>query len=208
MNKFTILLGDFYHPAPNLQASLEKLYLNNSQIQLNFVNIEAINESLLNQTDLLIIGRENRINPKDKILQYWMDEQKANDITQFVQNGGSMLVCHSGLSSYEQNDQYIQLVKGYFKFHPKVQQIVNYHNNNQDHDSFSFLDEHYFVSVDEQNTEIFLTSTSVDGESIAGWRHTYGKGKVCCITPAHHKEALLHHDMLKLLEHCTNWCLE
>lgn len=74
-------------------------------------------------------------------------------------------------------------------------------------DAFEFRDEHYFVSVRSEETRIFLRSKSNDGESIAGWCHQFGQGRVCCITPAHSNEALRHEQMQRLLARSLAWCV-
>ncbi|WP_241158355.1 ThuA domain-containing protein [Cohnella candidum] len=68
------------------------------------------------------------------------------------------------------------------------------------------LDEHYFVEYDSARTETFLRSESVDGSSVAGWRHTFGAGRVCCLTPAHRREGLLQPDFQRLLGEAVRWC--
>jgi hypothetical protein len=65
--------------------------------------------------------------------------------------------------------------------------------------AFSLSDEHYFVQCDDENTEVYLRSTGEAGDSIAGWKHSYGKGKVCCFTPAHTKEGMLDENISLLL---------
>ncbi|KRE46591.1 hypothetical protein ASG81_11075 [Paenibacillus sp. Soil522] len=71
--------------------------------------------------------------------------------------------------------------------------------------TFEFVDEHYFVHCDEENTEVFLRSASTDGESIAGWRHRFAAGRVSCLTPAHREEGLLHSDFSGWLKREIEW---
>ncbi|MCD1261114.1 ThuA domain-containing protein [Paenibacillus athensensis] len=71
--------------------------------------------------------------------------------------------------------------------------------------TFAFSDEHYFVACDEANTEVFLRSSSRDGEAIAGWRHAAGAGRVCCLTPAHKPEGLNDPHFQQVLRECVRW---
>jgi type 1 glutamine amidotransferase len=73
--------------------------------------------------------------------------------------------------------------------------------------SFEIEDEHYFVHCDSENTNVFLFSESIDGQSAAGWCHSFGAGKVCCLTPAHNKEGLLNEEFLETLRNCVNWLI-
>lgn len=63
----------------------------------------------------------------------------------------------------------------------------------------TLFDEHYFVEVDADQTEVFLYSLSGMDRQIAGWRHSFGKGKVCCFVPAHDRSGLLHEKFQQLL---------
>ena len=73
--------------------------------------------------------------------------------------------------------------------------------------TFSLSDEQYFVQCDEANTEVDLWSTGVDGDSIAGWKHSFGKGKVCCFTPAYTKDGMLNENVSRLLAERLNWLI-
>ena len=87
-------------------------------------------------------------------------------------------------------------------YHPPGLQDVTYIQKEK---TFILADEHYFVTCDEANTEVYLRSTGVNGDSIAGWKHRYGKGKVCCLTPAHTKEGMVNENVSSLLASKIDW---
>ncbi|WP_051348760.1 hypothetical protein [Peribacillus kribbensis] len=120
---------------------------------------------------------------------------------------------NTGLASFPIDGSYTKILRGYFLSHPEKHQNVWYRSCGEngilsDAIDFEILDEHYFVSVDEADTNVFLRSESVDGESIAGSHHRQGKGKVICVTPAHNQEGLQDPLFLKLLGSCVNWGVE
>jgi Uncharacterized protein conserved in bacteria len=70
---------------------------------------------------------------------------------------------------------------------------------------FTLKDEHYFMEIIDDDLCVFLTSKSQHGEQPAGWVHTYGKGKVCVLTPGHNVEVWLHPSFQLLLKNSLNW---
>ncbi|WP_235548826.1 ThuA domain-containing protein [Paenibacillus sp. Soil522] len=123
-----------------------------------------------------------------------------------MENGGGWLAWHSGLASYPVDSSYTRMLRGYFLSHPEQHKPVSYiAAGNGQQGTFEFVDEHYFVHCDEENTEVFLRSASTDGESIAGWRHRFAAGRVSCLTPAHREEGLLHSDFSGWLKREIEW---
>ncbi|MEK5379877.1 ThuA domain-containing protein [Niallia sp. FSL W8-0635] len=216
MSTFVLaIVGDYYHRKEAALQSLEEAlspYLSNGEIKLETCEHVDLLERIAEKPDVVILFTENRVNPTDDKVNMWMSEEIANAIIHYVESGGGWLAWHSGLASYGIDSKYTQMLKGYFEYHPDQHQMVQYTNPNQTDNailsndvSFDLLDEHYFVHCDTENTTIFLESSSVDGQSIAGWYHSYGKGKVCCLTPTHNKEGLLNPAFIEVLGKCVMW---
>lgn len=215
MIRIAAVLGDYYHPSEWAKDSLERSLNPDStkvDIKINYYPHEQLREALSDQPDAVILFKENRLNPKEEKVELWMTEEIELEITRYVANGGSWLAWHSGLASYPAESLYTKMVKGYFLYHPEKHQPVHYksvtENSITPHPvSFEVVDEHYFVHCDEEDTNIFLVSESIDGKAAAGWCHSYKNGKVCCLTPAHNKEGLLDSEFLSLLGRCVNWLI-
>ncbi|PLS01067.1 ThuA domain-containing protein [Neobacillus cucumis] len=210
--KVLAVLGDFYHPADGAKASLEKAIRSISdleEIELTYCSIEALKDALLDEPAVVILFKENRLNPTEEVVNQWMTEDLALEITTYVSNGGSLMAWHSGLASYPDEGVYTKMLRGSFVYHPDKHQLVQYTAGDQSFISsplsFAFLDEHYFVRCDQSNTNVFLHSESIDGQSIAGWSHSYGDGKVCCLTPAHTNSGLQNQEFLTVLGSCIKW---
>lgn len=208
------VLGDYYHEKDIAVKSLEKAMLNlrsklNEEIEITYTSVEDLVASLTKEPDLVILFAENRLNPDAENIETWMTSEDASRINEYVEHGGSFLAWHSGLASYENIVNYMNMLKGRFLSHPDEHQLVTYKTSSEinNQSDYAFLDEHYFVKVQEEKTDVFLTSHSVDGESIAGWRHEYGKGKVLCLVPAHLKEGLLNESFIQTLSKSLKWCL-
>ncbi len=198
------ILGDFYHEEKLSKRSFEHAIEQLNQVEVEYATVKELVDKLKTKPDVVVLFAENRLNPQEPQVETWMDEGAAKAINSYVNEGGGWIAWHSGLASYEQFEDYTTVLKGYFKYHPADHQVVTYFERenmglNSNEETFSFLDEHYFVYCDEENTNVFLKSESVDGTSIAGWEHKFGKGQVVCFTPAHREEGLLHPTTVKLL---------
>jgi len=74
--------------------------------------------------------------------------------------------------------------------------------------AFTLTDEHYQMVLDDQEADLFLTSTSEHGTQPAGWTRFEGKGRVCVLTPGHNLEVWLDPSFQTLLDNCLHWCAQ
>jgi type 1 glutamine amidotransferase len=212
MKKIVIISGDYYHRKEWINASLDQaltLLSENEKVEYVDIHTDELLVELKNKPDAVILFKEDRVNPTEEKIDTWMTEEIDEAITAYVQQGGGWLGWHSGLASYAIDSNYSQMLKGYFEYHPNHHSQVKY-TSVRGNDvfgpvSFEIKDEHYFVKVKEEETTIFLTSESEDGSSTAGWFHDFGKGRVCCLTPAHNKEGLLDDSFTQLLAKTIKW---
>lgn len=214
MQTIYAIVGDYYHSEDSIRQCLDlalKPLTDSGDCQLETISAEELADRLPSKPDAVILYKEDRVNPKDETVRHWLTEDISAAICRYVEEGGGLLVWHSGLASYPPESAFIRMLGGYFEYHPSKHQIVSYKGTLPADPSraisFDILDEHYFVICDPANTNVFLESDSVDGHSNAGWHHAYGQGRVCCITPAHNKEGLLHEKMLELLRSSVQRCL-
>ncbi|MFS0778137.1 ThuA domain-containing protein [Neobacillus sp. 3P2-tot-E-2] len=213
MVRLAAVLGDYYHSYEWAKQTLETALNEGKQdVQIDYCQPKQLPEVLRTKPDAVILFKENRYNPLDENTETWMTEELSLVITNYVENGGNWLAWHSGLASYPVEGSYVKMVKGSFLYHPEKQQIVHYKAFDGNtvvpsSTAFELVDEHYFVDCDKENTNVFLVSESIDGQSDAGWFHRYGEGKVCCLTPAHNKDGLLNENFLNVLRDCVNWLI-
>ncbi|MFC5528790.1 ThuA domain-containing protein [Cohnella yongneupensis] len=206
MKQIVAMLGDYYHREADSRASLLaalQSQLGEGSINVRFIGKDQLVGVLSEQPDAVVLFAEDRLTPQEDEDAKWMTDEIAASIVRYVEAGGGWLAWHSGLASYDPQGDYVSMLKGYFLSHPSEHQPVKYSGDNI---AFEIMDEHYFVECRTEETEVFLRSSSIDGASIAGWRHAHGAGRVLCLTPAHRPEGLLHADVLKLLERSVVWC--
>jgi len=213
MSRIAAVIGDFYHPAEPIREALAAAHaetLVSGELSIDYYPVEGLAEVLASRPDAVIVFKEDRLNPEDAQVDTWMTDELQAAIVRYVEAGGGWLAWHSGLASYPVGGAYNGLLRGYFLHHPEQHSVVTYRvvaagQPIEQAPTFAFSDEHYFVSCDEANTEVFLRSSSRDGEAIAGWRHEAGAGRVCCLTPAHKPEGLNDPHFQQLLRDCVRW---
>lgn len=214
MRQLHAFLGDFYHPHAPIHEWIRKTTTAIGHIQLKSFEIQDFEHSLDQSPDILLIFKENRLNPEDIDDHYWLTPAIDEKLAHYVKNGGKLIAIHSALASYPTDSHYQALLKGKFISKPNKPALVKYASaqvQGRGYNAFfdyEVLDEHYFVHVETEETHVFLQSMSEHGTYEAGWHHEYGKGKVVCLTLGHTTEALNHPQSQSLLTYAINYCLE
>ncbi|TDF98732.1 ThuA domain-containing protein [Paenibacillus piri] len=213
MKTIYAIVGDFYHAETVIQSSLSlalQPLTEGGSYRLAYISADDLVGRLDDKPAAVILFKEDRVNPGDETVRHWLTEDISTALTRYVEEGGGFVAWHSGLASYPSDSAFVRMLRGHFEYHPSKHQMVSYTGvlpaDRSRETAFDILDEHYFVICDEPNTTVFLHSDSIDGHSIAGWTHSFGQGKVCCVTPAHNKEGLLHEGMLELLRSAVLSC--
>ncbi|WP_276355327.1 ThuA domain-containing protein [Cohnella caldifontis] len=213
MKRIFAVVGDFYHRPEDAGGALQQALLTwagAGDVSLRFIEATRLIEALEEAPDAVVLFKEDRVAPQEDENARWMTDETGAAISRYVEGGGGWLAWHSGLAGYEPSGSYVAMTKGRFLHHPAENRPVRYvpepGRGFADPAEFEVLDEHYFVECKTEETEVFLRSESVDGQSIAGWRHGYGSGRVCCLTPAHRREGLTDPAFLRLLGQAVRWC--
>lgn len=209
MKKILALLGDYYHPADYLSTGLQEVLGEGYSLQIK-KDYQNIDWAKLSEYDIFLLAAEGKIKPEESD-NIWLTAAAEKAIIDFVTAGGGLFVFHCGLADYPVNGSLRELIKGHFIQHPaehpeiEVKTAIE-HPLTVGIEEFKIIDEQYFVEVDEEDTNIFLTASSEEfGGSLAGWYHNYGQGKVCCLTPGHTLEVLREKMMQRLIINSVNW---
>lgn len=220
MKRVLAIVGDFYHDAELAKKSFDRVvepFVKDGRLQVAYAGVEQLEQELVRPSgvlpDLVVLFAEDRIDPQSEQVKQWMTPPVAENIADYVAGGGAWLAWHSGLASYPVGGAYVRMLQGHFLSHPSEHSKVTYTplpgtELGELGASFAFMDEHYFVACDESKTTVFLRSSSIDGESTAGWYHAYGSGRVGCLTPAHLSEGLLMPQFIEVMRGLVAWCTE
>ena len=190
MKHVVALVGDYWHPQHMIREALEKAAESAGGIRLAFAGHGEFPERLAGRPDAVVLFKQNPLNAPDEPLSPWMTPAIEEAVVRYVEGGGRWLAWHTGMAGYDKDGAYVDMLRGRFLHHPPMQEVA-YIRTSDGAEVMTLFDEHYFVEVDEARTNVFLRSRSAEGESLAGWEHPFGRGRVCCLAPAHAREALL-----------------
>ena len=206
MKTIHAFVGDFYHNHDVTYNALVRYTAELGTVRVVRHFIDDIASVIASNPDAILIAREDRLNPEeDTEPNTWLTPVLDDAIEAYVAGGGRFLALHAGIASYPETSKYVGVTKGYFVSHPPGTCQVRYHGTGYD---FTIDDEKYFVNVMQDQTQVYLKSESEHGESLAAWKHAYGKGKVVCLCPTHTKDGYKHPDVKKLHQEAITWALE
>lgn len=201
--------GDAYHQRSDSKDYIQHaLDLLDELVHYENIPIEKLTQALSENPDLLILSVENQIEGAQDSVKEWLTPEISDKIVSYVDKVGSWLALHSGMLNYPLDSTYIDMLKGYFIMHPK-QVAVTYQSYLAEMPSeFTITDEQYQVGILDDYTTVFMRSFSSYGESVAGWRHFYGSGKVAGYTPSHNTTGMADDTNLLILKTVITWLLK
>jgi type 1 glutamine amidotransferase len=205
--KILVLCGDAWHPPEIPRKGLEALV----GMEFTFDYIEDARDwspETLATYRLVILTKSDNVSVTDKTK--WMTDPIQSAFFNYVQQGNGLLAIHSGTAEYEQKPVIRGLLGGVFLDHPEQCPVTVYphpsHPLCTGVVSFTLKDEHYFMALDDSQADVFMYTSSVNGEQPGGWRREVGKGRVAVLTPGHNIEVWLHPSYQALLGNVLRWC--
>ena len=216
MNKKIIaILGDAGHDHDILLGKLNSVVQAKLQgCELQDIAPEKLAIALLACPDILVLSKMNSLPEKDADGHplVWLSPDWESRLASYVAAGGCLVVWHSGLYGYPGDGKMIELMGGHFFHKPPALLNVTYSTvagtpMSLGVASFEVLDEHYQVACDPQVVDVFLKSSSAEGESPAGWSRIYGKGRVCYLAAPHPTNKVVP-EFDELMALCLQWCAE
>ncbi len=140
----------------------------------------------------------------------WISDSVQASLSAYVQRGNGLFAIHSGTAGYEQKPVLRALLGGVFAYHPEQCPVtVTPHLAHPLCDGsapFTLQDEHYFMAMDDPGADVFIMTSSANGEQPGGWRRTVGEGRVAVLTPGHNLDVWLHPSFQALLRNALRWC--
>jgi type 1 glutamine amidotransferase len=155
----------------------------------------------LKNYSVVILCKDNRVSHEDEA--EWITPELTLALTEFVENGGGLVVFHAGFVHPAVNPELKRLCGGSFIHHPEQcavhHEIIGAHEITKNAENFSFTDEHYFIDTTDDIGEVFLESVSEHGRQVAGYARDFGKGKVVGLTPGHNLEGVRNPNYQKII---------
>ncbi|MCK7487709.1 MAG: ThuA domain-containing protein [Bacillus subtilis] len=139
-----------------------------------------------------------------------LSDDQSLGLTQFVKQGGGLLVLHNGLS-LQARPELAKLLGGYFTGHPE-ETVLTY----QTIPSQPWITSKSAILALWKNLIRFVSDNAFDGtvflqyrwhETLvpAGWTRLEGHGKIVVLSPGHHLETFLVEGYRTLIHRCALW---
>ena len=205
--KTLVLCDDTWHPARVPREGLGAL----TRIEFTFDWIENARDWSLRRManyPVTILTKSNTISATDRT--GWMTDTIQAAFSEYVYRGNGLLAIHSGTAEYDQTPVLRSLLGGVFSRHPEQCPVTVEpragHPLCAGSAPFTLKDEHYFMTMDDPQADVFLTTKSEHGEQPGGWRRLEGAGRVAVLTPGHNLEVWLHPSFQALVLNSLRWC--
>lgn len=201
-----VLCDDRWHPAATVRAGLAPLAAEGFSFEAA-AHTRGWPAGRLAAYPLVVLAKANNISAADETP--WATPEIGAAFVDYVRQGGGLVVVHSGTAGYDALASLRGLMGGAFAGHPPQCPVTVTpqpgHPLTAGSEPFTLMDEHYAVTLDDAQVEVFLTTASAAGEQPGGWRRQAGVGRVCVLTPGHNLEVWLHPAYQALLRNALRW---
>ena len=202
-----VICDGYNHPARMLREGLGPLQ--KSGFSFDYLeNAAELSAERMVCYPLVILAKTNNISSTNR--NGWMTESIQAAFVDYVQRGNGLLAVHSGTAGWAEMPILRGLLGGVFDHHPPKCRVAVAprpgHPLTAGCKAFTLRDEHFFMTLDDPQANVFLTTKSEHGEQPGGWRRIQGAGRVCVLTPGHYVETWLHPSFQALLSNVLEWC--
>ena len=163
---------------------------------------------------------ENRSDFPKETPKTWITDEQGKAVKDFVASGKGFYSFHNNSHVSLSSKSYREVMGGAYVGHPpqrpfKVKVVNRDHPITQGVQDFMVNDEQHFVVYDKNPQNIILRAENIDGltyadhgaQSISGWAHEYGKGRVVFTAVGHNIHAMWQPEYFKLQKNVVRWLL-
>jgi type 1 glutamine amidotransferase len=222
--RILLLCDDRYHPgsipAEGIQPLKEKGFALDVISDAGFFRPES-----LANYNVVIMSKCDHITLEN--LEPWKTDEVQDAFVKYVENGGGLLVTHSGTVKGKATEKLDTLIGCSFAFHPNncpvTVDVIKPHPVAEGLSAFTEVDEHYHLNITASDADIFLASYAApQGDEAryktepyfntpaairaAGYTRVQGRGRVCVLTPGHTLAVWLNPQFQLALENALRWC--
>lgn len=222
--KILLLCDDHYHPGNVPDEGLALLKPKGFDIDVIY-DAGEFDPARLGDYAVVVMSKCDHKTLADNAA--WKTPAVQDAFMAYVENGGGLLVTHSGTVAGEGTQQFDEFVGCKFHWHPAdcptTVDVIKPHPIGAGVKAFTEVDEHYHLTITAPEADIFLASyaaaqgdmakvesepyfNAVAAVCAAGYTLARGKGRVCVLTPGH-TLAVWHNPQYQLtLENALRWC--
>ena len=202
-----VLCDDYWHPARVVRAGLAPL----AEVGFELDWIEHAAEwsaERMRSYPVVLLTKMNHTSAIDQ--SPWIDNTVQAAFLDYVREGHGLLVIHSGSASNTDLPTMRGLMGGAFLHHPPQCAVTvephKQHPLTSHAESFTLVDEHYHMILDDEQADVFLTTRSEHGTQPGGWTRREGAGRVCLLTPGHNLDVWLQPSYQAVIANALRWC--
>jgi type 1 glutamine amidotransferase len=201
-----VLCDDTWHPAETVRQGLTAL--GNCGFAFDYLEDGAAwTAARMNEFPLVVLAKANITSSTES--RPWLAADTQQAFQDYLRRDHGIVVVHSGSSGYEKLPMMHRVIGGAFRSHPDQCPVTvepkAAHPLTRGVAPFTVKDEHYMMSFDATDADLFLHTRSEHGVQPAGWTRTEGSGRVCVLTPGHNLEVWLHPCYQALLRNSLHW---
>lgn len=205
--KTIVFCDDCWHPGETVRLGLASLCAAGFDFEFPGDDTERLPE-ILRDYSMILLAKANMISGQNQ--SPWLTADLAAVFQDHLRRGGGLVVVHAGVSRYESSPVMRKLMGGAFLRHPDQCAVTLEPQSDHPLTSgvtiFTVCDEHYFMTMFDSSSDVFLYSRSEHGTQPAGWtRVIENNGRVCVLTPGHNLEVWQHPEFQKLLLNALRW---
>lgn len=213
------LLNDYWHPSsvtrPGLQKALgeyDVVYTDDDN-DIPWDDLSQMDALILMKGSRLMVGTPATVKPDEAEIRFWFTPQRVENLRRYVENGGAVLVMHSGLTGYTPENPQFELFGGHFIRHPAGTPSIAMvpcaeHEITKCISEFAAPDEHYFCLLAEEGNQLIFRAVSEHGDTPGGWVREVGKGRICCLVSGHTDEVFDQPDCQRLIRQALDWAVQ
>jgi len=237
------LIGDRYHNSDYIRVALEKIY-GDMNLVVDYTTLyDKLSAAALKDYDMFLCLRDGMIWPGGYLgpdaytgyaaglenssefpqarSEFWMKEEQAVAIKEFVDRGGAFYSVHNNSHVSVTSKTFREVQGGAYLGHPslrpfKVHITNTTHPITQGISDFVVNDEQHYVAYDKDPKYQLLEAENVDGlkwdkygtKSVAGWAYDFGRGRVVFTSVGHTIHALWNPEYVKLQRRAAQWLLK
>ncbi|MCL2577256.1 MAG: ThuA domain-containing protein [Defluviitaleaceae bacterium] len=220
--KILLFCDDFYHPGNIPAEGLKNIF----EIDEVFDASDFKLETLANY-DVIVMSKCDHISQVNN--NPWKTVEVQSEFVKYVENGGGLLVTHSGIVAGENGSTEVldKLIGCRFASHPNNCPVtvgaLKPHPITKGVGIFRETDEHYHIEILADDVDILAASfADAQGDESqyesepyfnapayiapAAYVRTQGKGRVCVLTPGHVSEVWFNPEFMKIIKNAVRWC--
>jgi len=205
--KLLLVCDDYWHPGRVVREGLELLQKDGFELTV-IENGSEVSPEKMKEFPVIIFSKSNNENAQNR--EKWLTPELQRAFVGYVEEGGGLLVTHSGTAGYRDEAVFTDLIGCSFITHPEQCPVtvipLKKHPITAGAESFTEKDEHYFIDVTAEDADIFMATYSQHSAQAGGYTRSRGKGRVCVLTPGHNGEVWKNSEYQKILKNAILWC--